>query len=101
MFATRLAAVCLAVLVLPPAPEPLPLPLPSATGILRWTPVEGADGYQIWLTDIGRIKITTSYTNVLDEREFYTFHRTASWTHTVHWRIRALRRNIGSRQNGL
>jgi hypothetical protein len=83
------------------SPPPAPQPLPSSPGLLRWTPVEGADGYQIWLVDIGRIKITTSYTNVLDEREFYTFHRTPAWTGTVHWRIRALRRNIGTRQNGL
>jgi len=82
-------------------PPPAPTPLPSYSGLLRWTPVEGADGYQIWLTDIGRIKITTSFTNVLDEREFYTFHRTPAWAGTVHWRVRALRRNIGSRQNGL
>ena len=82
-------------------PPAAPQSLPSSSGLLRWTPVEGADGYQIWLTDIGRIKITTSYTNVLDEREFYTFHRAPAWTGTVHWRIRALRRNIGSRQNGL
>jgi hypothetical protein len=82
----------------PPAP---PTPLPSYSGMLRWTPVEGADGYQVWLYDIPRIKITTSYTNVLDEREFYTFHRSPAWTASVHWRIRALRRNIGAADNGL
>lgn len=80
-------------------PPPAPAALPSYSGLLRWTPVEGADGYQIWLTDIGKIK--TSFTNVLDEREIYTFHRTPAWAGTVHWRIRALRRNIGARQNGL
>jgi hypothetical protein len=47
-----------------------------------------------------------SLTNVLDEREFYTFHRSASWTGTVRWRIRAMRIDRGpqdgpGRQNGL
>jgi hypothetical protein len=82
-------------------PPSAPTSLPSYSGILRWTPVEGADGYQVWLVDIPRLKIETTYTNVLDEREFYTFHRSPAWISTVHWRVRALRRNIGPRQNGL
>jgi hypothetical protein len=82
-------------------PPPAPKPWTSYDGMLRWTPVEGADAYQIWLVDIPRIKIVTSYTNVLDEREFYTFHPSLAWIQTVHWRIRALRRNIGATQNGL
>src|SRR3954470_8411321 len=32
--------------VTPPSP---PTPLPSYPGVLRWTPTEGADGYQVWL----------------------------------------------------
>jgi hypothetical protein len=82
-------------------PPPAPRPLPSYDGMLRWTPVEGADAYQIWLLDIPRIRIVVSYTNVLDEREFYTLHRSMPWITTVHWRVRALRRNIGATQNGL
>ena len=82
-------------------PSPAPAPLPSYDGMLRWTPVEGADSYEIWLVDIARLKIVASNTNVLDEREFYTFHPSSAWIHTVHWRIRALRRNIGASQNGL
>ena len=85
-----------------------PKPLPAAPGLLRWTPVEGADGYELWFVDINNPtpKMETVFTNVLDEREFYTFHRTPSWTSTVRWRIRALRTdrtddNRQTRQNGL
>ncbi|HEY3541004.1 MAG TPA: hypothetical protein VGK79_00550, partial [Gaiellaceae bacterium] len=52
------------------APAP-PTPLPSYPGLLRWTPIEGAAGYQVWLVDAGKMETVT--TNVLDEREFYTF----------------------------
>jgi hypothetical protein len=74
-------------------PAAAPKPLPSEPGLLRWTPVEGADMYQVWLIDINNptAKMEMSLTNVLDEREFYTFHRSASWTGTIRWRIRALR----------
>jgi hypothetical protein len=89
-------------------PGPAPKPLPSDPGLLRWTPIEGADGYQVWFVDINNPtpKMETVFTNVLDEREFYTFHRSSNWTGTVRWRIRALRTdrtddNKQSRQNGL
>ena len=64
------------------APGPAPKPLPSEPGLLRWSPIEGADGYEVWFVDINNPtpKMETVFTNVLDEREFYTFHRTASWT---------------------
>src|SRR5438477_1255613 len=82
-------------------PAAAPKPLPSETGLLRWTPVEGADGYQIWFIDIPKMEVV--FTNVLDEREFYTFHRSANWTGTVRWRIRAIRADNqkSARQNGL
>jgi hypothetical protein len=64
-----------------------PKPLPSAPGLLRWTPVAGADGYEIWFIDANKFEFT--YTNVLDEREFYTFHQSPSWTGTIRWRVRA------------
>jgi hypothetical protein len=73
--------------VIPPEP---PTPLPSRPGLLRWTPVPGASGYQVWLID-ARNKVETVYANVLDEREFYTFHQAASWIGAVRWRVRALR----------
>ena len=72
--------------VVPPA---APVPEPSFDGLLRWTPVEGADAYEVWLVDVPKREIV--FTNVLDEREFYTFHRTAAWVGQVRWRVRALR----------
>jgi hypothetical protein len=82
-------------------PFETPKPLPSSPGVLRWSPVEGAGGYQVWLVDADKFEVV--YTNVLDEREFYTFHRAANWTGTVRWRIRALRNdvNFDKRQNSI
>jgi hypothetical protein len=84
-------------------PPPPPTPLAGYPGLLRWTPVEGALGYQVWLIDARKMEQTT--TNSLDEREYYTFHPTASWTSTIRWRIRALRidATVGSatRLNGI
>jgi hypothetical protein len=86
-------------------PADAPKPLQSEPGLLRWTPIEGADMYQVWFIDINNptAKMEMSLTNVLDEREFYTFHRSANWTGTVRWRIRALRmdNDPSARQNGL
>ena len=81
-------------------PPPPPSPLPSYPGLLRWTPVEGADGYQVWLIDANKVEFVR--TNVLDERDFYTFHRDQQWIGTVRWRIRALRGDaFKQRVNGL
>jgi hypothetical protein len=82
--------------VVPPAP---PTPLPSYPGLLRWTPIEGAEGYQVWLIDTGKMEFVR--TNVLDEREFYTFHQAPSWIGTVRWRIRAVRGDTANRINGI
>src|ERR671937_787279 len=82
-------------------PTSAPKPLPSEPGLLRWTPIEGADGYQVWLIDIPKMEVV--FSNVLDEREFYTFHRSSNWIGTVRWRIRAIRADNQktARQNGL
>jgi hypothetical protein len=82
--------------VVPPA---APKQLPGRTGLLRWTTVEGADRYQVWLVDAG--KIETTNTNVLDEREFYAFHSSQQWVGTIRWRVRALRLNVLGRLNGM
>jgi hypothetical protein len=86
-------------------PAAAPTPLPSEPGLLRWTPTEGADMYQVWFVDINNptAKMEMSLTNVLDEREFYTFHPSVSWTGTIRWRIRALRMDTdpSARQNQL
>lgn len=81
-------------------PPPPPTPLTSYPGLLRWTPIEGAEGYQVWLIDTGKMENVRS--NVLDEREFYTFHQSAPWIGTVRWRIRALRGDVFNyRVNGM
>ena len=80
-------------------PDP-PTPLQSYPGVLRWAPVDGADEYEIWLVDAGKHEFVR--TNVLDEREFYSFHQTAPWMGTIHWRIRAWRFNeFKQRLNGI
>jgi hypothetical protein len=82
-------------------PPPPPTPLTSAPGLLRWTPVEGANGYQVWLIDANKTEAV--FTNVLDERDFYTFHQSSPWIGTVRWRIRAFRDDysVKDRQNGM
>ncbi|MGZ4334956.1 MAG: hypothetical protein ACXVRJ_11890 [Gaiellaceae bacterium] len=81
-------------------PPPPPAPLSSYPGVLRWTPIESADAYQVWLIDTGKMEIVRS--NVLDEREFYTFHQTQPWIGTVRWRVRALRADVFNyRVNGM
>src|SRR5262245_38273060 len=79
--------------------DSVPKPLRADPDLIRWTPVPGATGYQVWYIDAG--KIFTTVTNVADEREYYTFHSDPSWTASVHWRIRAIRRVYGSIPTGL
>lgn len=79
-------------------PATAPVPMPTYNGLLRWTPVDGANEYQVWFVDVP--KIETVNTNVIDERELYTFHHSASWTGVVHWRVRALRWYIDDKSNG-
>lgn len=77
-----------------------PAPLPAPAGLVRWTSVEGATGYQVWFPQIK--KSFSTNTNVADERDFFTFHRTDSnWWSTVQWRVRAVRRVAGTIANGL
>jgi hypothetical protein len=82
--------------VVPPAP---PTEESSYDGLLHWSQVEGATGYQVWLLDAG--KVETTDTNVLDEREYYAFHANASWVGDVRWRVRALRSNVIGQLNGI
>jgi hypothetical protein len=77
-----------------------PVPMnPQYPGLLRWTPVEGATMYEVWLRGARFTFLTT--TNVADQRDFYTFHRTFPWINTVEWRVRAVRRLYGDIPNGL
>ena len=80
-------------------PPDAPAPLPSYPGVLRWSPVEGADGYQVWLVDNGKMELAR--TNVLDERDFYTFHQAPNWIDTVRWRVRAIRGDTLNGINGI
>jgi hypothetical protein len=79
--------------------DTLPKPLPSYPGLLRWTPIEGAAAYQVWFVDLP--KIVSVYSNVVDEREFYTFHQGTQWIGTVRWRVRAMRWVTNSAVNSL
>ncbi len=70
----------------------IPQQLPEYPGLSRWTPVEGATGYEVWFTNIGGYeKHVTMRTNSVDHREAYTFHDSPAWTSTVKWRVRAIR----------
>jgi hypothetical protein len=80
-------------------PPAAPKSLASVPGLLRWTPVTGADMYQVWLIDAK--KVETVYTNVLDEREFYSFHQSPAWTGSIRWRVRAARKITDEPANGL
>lgn len=78
----------------------VPAPLATQAGLVRWSPVEGATGYQVWYPEIG--KSFSTHTNVADMREFFTFHRAQpAWWSTVKWRVRAVRRLFGQIPNGL
>jgi hypothetical protein len=72
-----------------------PRPLrPSIPGLVRWTPVEGATGYEVWYPDAAKAFRTA--TDSADEREFYTFHQDAKWSGRVRWRVRAYRKILAS-----
>jgi hypothetical protein len=83
-------------------------PLPAPTGLLRWTPIDGATAYQVWERNIIGTGSSVSYnkwyfvtTNVTDMRDWYTFHQDSSWTGVASWRVRAVRLTYGSALNDL
>ena len=77
-----------------------PVPMnPQYPGLVRWTPVEGATMYEVWFRGARTTFLTT--TNVADQRDHYTFHRTIPWMGAVDWRVRAVRRLYGDIPNGL
>ena len=77
-------------------PRDLDSPYP---GLVRWSPVEGATSYQVWLHGAKSTFETT--TNVADARELYTFHATPQWTSTISFRVRAKRTVYGEVASGL
>jgi len=77
-----------------------PRPLdPQFPGLIRWTPIEGATMYEVWLSGQTTSFFTT--TNVADEREFYAFHTQPWWIGSVDWRIRAVRKVYGDIPTGM
>jgi hypothetical protein len=69
-------------------------------GLVRWSPVEGATAYQVWIYGAKRTFMTT--TNVADARDLYTFHRTNPFfTGSIQFRVRAQRTLYGEVVSGL
>jgi hypothetical protein len=85
--------------------ENTPTPQSGRPGLVRWTPVEGATMYQVWLGGRGPThfpnRIIGTHTNVVDLRDPYTFHLDDNWWRTVEWRVRAIRQVVGAIPNGL
>ncbi len=78
-------------------PKDLDSPHP---GLVRWSPVEGATAYQVWLYGAKKTFMTT--TNVADARDLYTFHRTNPFfTGSIQFRVRAQRKLYGEVVSGL
>jgi hypothetical protein len=79
----------------------LPQQLPAPEGLVRWSPVDGATGYEVVYPDLTPITSFQTTTNVADEREFFTFHDALGYA-PIRWRVRAIR-NLGleSASNGL
>jgi hypothetical protein len=82
-----------------------PEKLPDIPGLVRWSPVDGATSYEVWFDNVVvdglRGKVITTTTNVADEREYYTGHQDPSWSGTVIWRVRAVRKVYGDLPNAL
>ena len=70
----------------------VPRPQQTYPGLLRWTPVEGADAYDVWLIDLP--KVVRVFGNVIDQREFYSFHQAQPWISKIRWRIRTVRADV-------
>jgi hypothetical protein len=71
-------------------------------GLLRWTPVAGATGYEVWVVNaLGLSMHFSTLTNVADEREYWTFHPQDAGT--IRWRVRAVRvvNSPGTLPNGI
>ena len=78
-------------------PKDLDSPNP---GLVRWSPVEGATAYQVWIIGAKRTFLTT--TNVADARDLYSFHRTNPFfVSSIQFRVRAQRALYGEVVSGL
>jgi hypothetical protein len=85
--------------------ENVPVPQVARPGLIRWTPVAGATGYEVWYGGRGPggwlNKIVQTHTNVADQRDVYTFHLDENWWRTVEWRVRAVRQVVGALPSGI
>ena len=79
--------------------RPKKLPGTELPGLLQWTLVDGASGYDVWFVDAG--KVVRTRTNAVDQREYYAFHQASPWPDVVHWRVRAVRKTYGTVANRL
>jgi len=90
----------------PPAPLSLSSGANPKPGMVRWTPVDGATGYEVaFLYDLanGKSKKIKTATTAADLREYYTFaNNLSAWGGDhIPWRVRAMRRLAGKAQNHL
>jgi len=69
----------------------VPHQLWAPTGLIHWTPIQGATSYQVLFLGIpGHYNVSFStLTNVADEREYWTFHPGSAAS--IQWRVRAVR----------
>ncbi|HEX4525506.1 MAG TPA: hypothetical protein VH108_02065 [Gaiellaceae bacterium] len=82
--------------------QEVPHQLSAPTGLIRWSPVQGATGYEVWYLNVpGNFQDHFStLTNVADEREYWTFHPSSA--SVIRWRVRAVRLvQSGSLPNGI
>jgi hypothetical protein len=82
-----------------------PAKLPDGPGLVRWTPVEGANSYQVWFEpQIPPGKLVWTTANVADERDYYPSGQGQAPVFNspfVNWRVRAVRTLYGAMPNGL
>jgi hypothetical protein len=82
--------------------EQVPQQETAPEGLIRWTPVDGATGYEVWYLNapLNRYTHFSTLTNVADEREYWTFHPADAAV--IRWRVRAVRLvTSGSLPNGI
>jgi len=82
--------------------QQVPQQLNAPDGLIRWSTVQGATGYEVWFQNVPGNWQThfTTLTNVADEREYWTYHPNAG--SIVRWRVRAVRVvSSGSLPNGI
>lgn len=82
--------------------EQVPQQETAPAGLIRWAPVDGATGYEVWYLNVPDNYNThfTTLTNVADEREYWTFHPADAAS--IKWRVRAIRLvTSGSLPNGI